>query len=158
MCETLFEPFSVNFYPYVLKRRSFQDGVKQCVHPYVEQIKEALESFANLRKNSQLSSLKAANRQLSIFWKGKGYVELGVIVWKNKDKPIRPFFPVNRKVLSPRIGKVVVVTAAQLNLAEFCLSFKEKLRFAIAFRKKILRSYSFVCSFVTKTFKTLSSF
>ena len=99
MCETLFEPFSVNFYPYVLKRRSFQDGVKQCVHPYVEQIKEALEAFANLSKNSQLSSLKAANRQLSIFWKGKGYVELGVIVRKNKDKPIRPFFPVNRKVL-----------------------------------------------------------
>ena len=52
----------------------------------------------------------------------------------------------------PRIVKLVVVTAAQLNLAEFCHSFKEKLRFAILFRKKILRSYSFVCSFCNQNF------
>jgi len=61
--------------------------------------KKALESFANLCKNSQLSSFNTANRQLSIFWKDKGYVALGDIVLKNKDKPIRPFFPVNSKVL-----------------------------------------------------------
>ena len=51
--------------------------------------KEALESFANLSKNSQLSSFKTANPQLSIFWKGKGYV----------DKPIEPFFALNSLVL-----------------------------------------------------------
>ena len=68
----------------------------------------------------------------------------------------------------------------QLNLAEFCLSFKEKLKFAIpckgedfkkiqctagfnrhTLQKEVLRrfsSYYFVCSFVTRNLKNIFIF
>ena len=67
----------------------------------------------------------------------------------------------------------------QLNLAEFCLSFKEKLKFAIPYKredfkkiqctagfnrhtlqKQVLRrcSFYFVCSFVTRNLKNIFIF
>ena len=48
---------------------------------------------------------------------------LEVVVKKNNDKPLEQFLSSHdREVI------LLIITAAQLNLAEFCLSFKEKKR------------------------------
>ena len=53
------------------------------------------------------------------------------VVRKNNDKPLKQFLSSHdREVI------LLIITAAQLNLAEFCLSFKEKLKFAIPCIKK----------------------
>ena len=56
---------------------------------------------------------------------------LEVVVRKNNDKPLKQF-------LSSHDCEVIllIVTAAQLNLAEFCLSFKGKLKCAIPRKKE----------------------
>ena len=47
---------------------------------------------------------------------------LEVVLRKNNDKPLKQFLSSHdREVI------LLIVTAAQLNLAEFCLSFKVKL-------------------------------
>ena len=52
---------------------------------------------------------------------------LGVIVWKNSNKPLQPF-NISQWTAKPSYREVffflLVVTAVQLNMAEFCLSFK----------------------------------
>ena len=70
---------------------------------------------------------------------------LEVVVWKNNDGPLKQFNISQWKAKSWHDREVIllIVTAARLNLAEFCLSFKEKLRFAILSRK-ILKSYSLI--------------
>ena len=50
---------------------------------------------------------------------------------KYNDKPLKQFLSsYDREVI------LLIVTAAQLNLAEFCLSFKEKLKFAIPCKRE----------------------
>ena len=80
---------------------------------------------------------------------------LEVVVRKNNVKPLKQFLSSHdRELILP------IVTTAQLSLAEFCLSFKEKLTL-ISCKKEELRRYSrfnFLCSFVTRNFKNIFIF
>ena len=72
-------------------------------------------------KNFQLSASFKTTNQLSTCWKGKRYVRSCFEKRKknNNDKPLKQFLSWHdREVI------LLIVTAAQLNLAEFCLSFQ----------------------------------
>ena len=59
------------------------------------------------------------------------------VVRKNNDKPLKQFLSSHdREVI------LLIVTAAQLNLSEFCLSFKEKLSTLIPYKKEEFKRYS----------------
>ena len=63
---------------------------------------------------------------------------LEVVVRKNNDKPLKQFLSSHdREVI------LLIVTAALLNLIEFCLSFREKLKFAKPYKREDFRRYSF---------------
>ena len=98
--ETWFGPFSLKVYPYDSKRLRWTKKPLTSV--------QGMNPLQTWAKNFQLSaSFKISFKTL---WE------------KNNDKPLKQF-------LSSHDYEVIllIVTAAQLNLAEFCPSFKEKL-------------------------------
>ena len=83
-----------------------------------------IESVVNVTK--QFSALFLQDSKSSVF-AGKVSAMLGVIAWKNSNKPLQPF-NISQWTAKPSYREVffilLVVTAVQLNMAEFCLSFK----------------------------------
>ena len=104
-----------------------------------------------------VSSLLPSRQPSSSVFVGKVSAMLEVVVKKNNDKPLEQFLSSHdREVI------LLIITAAQLNLAEFCLSYKREKKRSLnspyLANKKILQDkaiFNFLCSFVTRNFKNI---
>ena len=112
--ETRFEPFSLKVYPYDSKRLRWTKKLLTSV-----QGMNPLQTYA---KKFQLSASFKTTNPRSVFV-GKVSAMLEIVVRKNNSSH-------DCEVI------LLIVTTTQLNLAEFCLSFKGKLKCAIPFKKE----------------------
>ena len=134
---SLFEPFSVKVYPYDdLKRRPFQGRCRSNLF-YVKQSLDVSQSREWIRCKLIQDSLN----QFNIV--GKVSAVLEVVVWKNNHKPLKQLNVSQWKAKSSHDREVIlliVIAITVKRLHEFCLSFKEKLRFAVPCRKRFLEA------------------